>query len=78
LRSDVAKRNDRNDSEDHPLGLVARLDEGLDHLQALGKLLGLELRGRLGDLHAKIGRDPLEIKPLEQLTDGLRADRSSE
>ena len=40
------RRNHRHHGQDHPLRLVARLDERLDHLQPLGELLGLELRGR--------------------------------
>ena len=44
------RRNDRQHVENHPLRLVARLAEGLDHLQALG-VLDLLLRRGLG-LHA--------------------------
>jgi hypothetical protein len=36
-------RNDRHHVEDHPLGAVARIDEGFDDLQALDDLLGLQL-----------------------------------
>ena len=40
------RRDHRNDGQDHPLGLVARLHEGLDDLQALEQLLGLQLGRR--------------------------------
>ena len=32
------RRNDRNDIQNHPLGLVRRLAERIDHLQPLGEL----------------------------------------
>ena len=37
------RRNHRHHGQDHPLRLVAELDERLDHLQPLGELLRLEL-----------------------------------
>src|SRR5215469_6510573 len=64
--------------EHHPFRLVAGLDEGLDQLQALGELLRLQLRGRLGDLLAQIGRHLLEIERLEHLADRFGADHGGE
>ena len=72
------RRNHRNHGQDHPLRLVAGLDEGLDHFQPLGQLLGLELGGRLGDLDAEIGGDLLQIEAFEQFADGFGADRGGE
>ena len=69
------RRNDRNHGQDHPLGLVAGLDEGLDHLQPLGELLRLELGGRLGDLRRSSAAIFSQIEALEQLADRLGADR---
>ena len=47
------RRDDRHDGQDHPFGLVARLLEGLDDLQALGSaFFGLHFRGRLSRSHA--------------------------
>ena len=40
------RRDHRNHGQDHPFGLVARHQERLDDLQALEKLLGLQLRRR--------------------------------
>ena len=68
------RRNDRHHGQDHPFGLVARLDEGLDHLETLGQLLRLQLGRRLGDLHAQVGGDLLEIESFEQLADRLSMD----
>ena len=47
-------RDDRHDGQDHPLGPVARLDEGLDDLEALAELLRLEFGRRFGDFLAQV------------------------
>ena len=70
------RRDHRHFSEDHPFGLVARLHEGLDDLQALGELLRLELGGRFCDLDAKLRRDGLEIHVAENFADRFRADHA--
>ena len=54
------RRNDRDLFQDHPLRLVAGLDEGLDDLEALGELLGLEFGLRLGDFDAQRRGDALQ------------------
>ena len=72
------RRDHRNHGQDHPLRLVAGLDERLDHLQALGELLRLELGGRLGDLDAQVRRELLEVEAHEQLADRLGADPGRE
>ncbi len=71
-------RNDRNDLEDHPFRLVAGLNEGLDQLEPLGQLLGLELGGRFGDLDAQVAGDLLQVEHLEHLADRLGADERGE
>ena len=71
-------RNDRNDRHDHPFGLVARNEELLDDLEALGELLGLELGGRLRDFDAEVGGDLLEVERHQHLADGLGADHGGE
>ena len=71
-------RDDRHHGQDHPLRLVARLEERLDHLEALAELLGLQLGGRLGDLLAQLGRELRQIHAGQQLADGLRADAGGE
>ena len=57
---------------------MPEFDEGLDHLQALGKLLGLELSGRLGDLLAELIANLAQVHAGQQLADRLRADARSE
>ena len=39
------RRDDRDDVEDHPLGPVAALAEGLDDLEPLGRLAPADLAG---------------------------------
>ena len=69
------RRNHRNHGQDHPLRLVAGLDERLDHFQAFGELLGLELGGRTRrSPDAEIRRQLLEVETLEQLADRLGPD----
>src|SRR5262249_59459861 len=61
------RRDHRHLREDHPLRLVAGLNEGLDQLQPLGELLRLQFRGGFRDLLAQIGGHLLEIERLEHL-----------
>src|ERR1043166_5305662 len=71
-------RDHRDDGEDHPLGLVVRLDESLDQLEALGELLRLEIGGRLGDLPAQVNRHLLQIESAQHAADRLGADHGGE
>src|SRR5581483_49120 len=64
--------------EDHPLRLVARREERLDQLQALGELLRLEFGGGFRDLLTQIRRHLLKIERLEHLADRFRADHGGE
>ena len=67
------RRNDRDHIQDHPLGLVARLAERLDHFEPLGQfLLGGHGGGRLDLLADLLGLD-FEIDGLEHLPDRFRA-----
>ena len=71
------RRNDRHGLEDHPLGLVARLDERLDDLEPLDRaLLLLALRG-LDDV-AQRERLLLEVEIAKQVTHGLGAHAAPE
>ena len=72
------RRNHRDDGQDHPLRLVAGFDEGLDQLQPLGKLLRLQLGGRLGDLLTQVDRQLLEVERDQHLADGVGADVGGE
>ena len=72
------RRDDRDLGQDHPLRLVARGDEGLNQLEPLGELLGLEFGRRLRDFLTQIGRELLQVERLEHLTDGLGADHGGE
>src|SRR5262249_18932706 len=58
--------------EDHPLGLVPRLDEGLHDLEALDRALLLLALRRLDDV-AERQRLLLEVEVAEQVTDRLRS-----
>ena len=55
-------RDHRNDVQDHPLGLVARLAEGLHDLQALGVLLPLLRRVLRLHLLAELDRERLDLR----------------
>ena len=55
------RRNDRDHFEHHPLGLVARLAEGVDDLEALGELLALGLGGGLAHLARAAARTCLSM-----------------
>ena len=72
------RRDHRNLGQDHPLGLVAGLQERLDDLQALHQLLRLQLGGRDRDLLADLGRDLLEIELGQDPADRLGADQRRE
>src|SRR5262245_14832292 len=66
--------NHRDHFEDHPLGLVARLSEGLDHLEPLGELETLLLRLLVLHLYAELFGQLDDIHALcEQLLDRLGA-----
>src|ERR1700730_11015009 len=72
------RRNHRNDIENHPLRLVARFAEALDHAQTLGELQFLLLRG-LG-LHplANFFREGFDVDLLEQLFNTFGAHHGDE
>ena len=71
------RRDHGNGLEDHPLGLVARLDERLDDLQSLDRaLLLLTLRGL--DRVAERDRLGVEIEVAEQVADRVRAHAAPE
>src|SRR5579863_2675688 len=72
------RRNDWHFGQDHPLGLVARMHEGLDDLQALGEFLRLELALRLGDLDLEVLGDLLKVHALQDFANRLRADHGGE
>ncbi|MNX61114.1 hypothetical protein D3C86_920390 [compost metagenome] len=72
------RRDDRHDGQDHPLGLVARLEEGLDQLQALGRLLGLHFRRAVSQLAAVALGFGVQVDAHQQVADGLGADFSRE
>ncbi len=50
------------------------MNEGLNYLQTLGKLLRLQLRGRFGNLNTKISSDLLKVKRDQHVTDRFRTD----
>ncbi len=79
-RNEGAKlRRDHGDHvEDHPLGLVAGLAEGLDDLEALGILEAL-LQGGFG-LHAlaQFDGELVDVNALEEFLDGLGAHHAFE
>jgi hypothetical protein len=66
-------RQHGDDREHHPLGPVARLAEGLDHLQALGVLLPLGVRGGRAHVRAEILGEAGDVHLLEQLQHGVAA-----
>ena len=66
-------RDHRDHVQHHPLGLVARLAEGVDDLEALGQLLPLRLAGRFLHLAAQLLGHLVHVDQLEQITDRLRA-----
>src|SRR2546422_7518462 len=67
------RRNDRHHLEDHPVGLVPRLQERLDDLEALHDLLALLHGGLAEHLGAEVTRHRVEVHVAQELTDRLRA-----
>ena len=66
-------RNDRDDVEDHPLGTMARLAEGVDDFEPLGRLQLLDLR-RLGAHHeAQLVAELFDVHAAQQLLDRFGA-----
>ena len=63
-------RDDGDHVEDHPLGLVVRVAEGLDDLDALEEPL-VGLRALLDHLRAELGGEVVEVDLLKQRADGL-------
>src|SRR5690606_24217672 len=72
------RRNDRNDLEDHPFRLVAGIEEVLDHLEALQKLLLLQLRRGGGEFRTQIAGDLLQFHRRQQMVNRFRADHGGE
>ncbi len=72
-RSEV-RRDHRDHFEDHVLGAVPRLAEGIQHLEALGELLALRLAGRLLHLHAQRLALLLDVQAAEHLADRFGSD----
>ena len=70
-------RDHGQDVDDHPLGAVAALAEGLDDLEALDQLGLLLAVGGL-ELLAELGSELLAVDLLQQLLDGLGADAGLE
>jgi hypothetical protein len=70
--------NHRNHFQHHPLGLVARLAEGVDDLEALGDLLALRLRGRFLHLLAQLLGELVHLDAAQELANGLGAHASRE
>ena len=66
-------RDDRNDLQDHLLGAVARLPEGVDDLQPLGDFLALGLAPRLDHFDPQVAGQLLQVEVLHQFADGLGA-----
>src|SRR5688572_2110665 len=66
-------RDHRDHVQDHPLRLVARLAEGVDHLQALGELQLLLRRGLGAHLLAQLGGQAIDADAPEQFLDRFRA-----
>ena len=71
-------RDDRNDVEDHPLGLVARIDEAFDDLQPLDDLLGLQFRLGDGQLVEQFLALALEVEVHQHDLDRFGADPGGE
>src|SRR5438445_667402 len=67
------RRDHRDDLEDHPVRLVAGLEEGLDDLQPLDDLLALLDGGLAEHLRAEVARERVQVHVTQQLADGLGA-----
>ena len=72
------RRDHRDDLHDHVLGLVARLAEGVEHLQTLGDLLALGLAGGLAHLDAEPLALFLDVQLREHLANGFSTDADLE
>ena len=68
------RRDHRDHLEDHVLGLVAGLPEGVEHLEALADLLALGLAGGVAHLVAQALALPLHVERGEQVADRGGAD----
>ncbi len=72
------RRNDRNDVEDHPGGVVTALTELFDQLQSLGEVLDALLRACLGQLFTNLGGNSVQIEITQQFGDGISAHQGLE
>ena len=72
------RRQHRQHGHDHPLGTVARLEEGLDQLDALGQALELGLRTGGGDLFLQLDHFGLQVDRAQQVVHRLCAHRGVE
>jgi len=63
----------KHDFEDHPVRLIAGLQERLDDLEALDDLLPLLDRCLAEHLCSEVTRQRVEVHVAQQLTDGLGA-----
>src|SRR5438034_2308851 len=66
-------RQDRQNFEDHPLGLDSRLVERFEHLEPLGDLLDLGIGARRFQVLAQLGDLGIDVERAQQLTDTFRA-----
>ena len=66
-------RDDRDDVEDHPLRTMARLAEGVDDLEPLGRLELLDLRGLGAHDQAQLVAELFDVDAAEQFFDRLGA-----
>ena len=71
------RRDDRDDVQDHPLGLVAGVAEVLDDLDALQEAL-VALGALLDHLGAQVDGQLVEVEVLEEGADGLGAHAGGE
>ena len=67
------RRNDGNDFQDHPLGLVVGLEESFNNLEALGELLLLGLALGLLRFFTQFDAEGRKVEFFEQATDGFGA-----
>src|SRR6185436_9439714 len=67
------RRDDRDHVEDHPVGTVARLAEGVDDLQPLGGLQLFDLRGLGAHDEAQLVAELFDVDAPQQLLDRFRA-----
>ena len=67
------RRNDRDDIENHPVRLIGRLAEAVDHLQPLGELQLLLHRVLAAHLRAQLLGELLDVDAAQQLLDRFGA-----